>query len=178
MSFLAGIRAKLVLLLLVFGLLPVIAVGAFFKAQRSNLEEIVTDRLEDSARSIADVIDRNLFERYGDVQAFLLNPAVADRDNWKKAGAANGLIEAMDGYTQLYGLYKVMLLVDAKGDVLAVNSVGANGKPIATEKLYGQNFADASWLKRTLAEDYLKGTNGLSGTVVDVPGPSQVVAQA
>ncbi len=178
MSILSGIRAKLVLLLLVFGLLPVMVVGAFFKAQRGELEEIVTDRLEDAARGIADVIDRNLFERYGDVQAFLLNPAVANRDNWRKPGAANALVEAMDGYTQLYGLYKVMLLVDAKGDVLAVNSVGANGKPVATEKLYGQNFADASWLKRALAEDYLKGPNNFTGTVVDAPGPSPVVAQA
>ncbi|MBI3505282.1 MAG: HAMP domain-containing protein [Proteobacteria bacterium] len=177
MSFLSGIRAKLVLLLLVFGLLPVLAVGAFFKAQRSHLEEIVTDRLEDSARGIADVIDRNLFERYGDVQAFLLNPAVASRDNWKKPGAANALVEAMDGYTQLYGLYKVMLLVDAKGDVLAVNSVAANGKAIATDKVYGQNFADASWFKRTLAEDYLKGPNNFTGTVVEAPAAQPLVAQ-
>ncbi len=177
MSFLSGIRAKLVLLLLVFGLVPVIVVGVFFKGQRGHLEDIVTDRLEDSARNIADLIDRNLFERYGDVQAFLLNTAVPVRENWKKPGAGNPLVEAMDGYTQLYGLYKLMVLVDAKGDVLAVNSVGANGKPIPTDKLYGQNFADASWLKRTLAQDYLKGTNGLTGTVVETAGPSATVAQ-
>ena len=36
MSFLSGIRAKLVLLLLVFGLLPVMVVGAAFKAQHGG----------------------------------------------------------------------------------------------------------------------------------------------
>ncbi|MBI1245157.1 MAG: HAMP domain-containing protein [Alphaproteobacteria bacterium] len=174
---LSSIRVKLVALLLLFGLVPVAVVAAFFELERPVLEDAAMDRLEDTAISVSDKIDRNLFERYGDVQAFLINTIVPDRTNWAKPSPENPLLVAIDGYMQAYGLYKMMVLVDPAGKVLAVNRTDPAGKPLDTASLYQQSFAGANWLKRALAEDYLKGTNGLTGTVVEPASPDATLAK-
>ena len=56
------------------------------------------DRLADAAASLTDTIDRNLFERYGDVQAFGLNTVAHDPRHWRRPGAENPLVRAIDEY--------------------------------------------------------------------------------
>ena len=72
------------------------------------------------AADIADKIDRNLFERYGDVQAFGVNSVVRDRDDWGKVGEENSIARAMNRYVQLYGVYTLTMLLDTDGNVVAV----------------------------------------------------------
>ena len=67
--------------------------------------------------SVSNVIDRNLFERYGDVQAFGVNAAAWEPTNWKNPSETNPLIQAMNAYMTNYGLYKLMLFVDLQGNV-------------------------------------------------------------
>ena len=45
---------------------------------------------------MVDVIERNLFERYGDVQAFTRNAAVLDRSPWRSQAADNRTVGAMN----------------------------------------------------------------------------------
>jgi hypothetical protein len=119
-----------------------------------------------SAVTITDIIDRNLFERYGDVQAFGANRAVLDRTQWYKPGAeTNAIARVANRYANLYGLYPLLLMVDLQGRVVAVNDKDPSGKPIDTAWLYGKSFADAPWFRDALAERYLS-TETLTGTVV------------
>jgi len=107
------------------------------------------------------------FERYGDVQAFGLNQALAAKESWYKVGAsANPVVEAMNGYVKLYGFYPLMLAVDLEGRVIAVNDHDAAGKPINTTELYQKNFKDTAWFKETLAGKFLKSAT-LDGTRVE-----------
>ena len=63
------------------------------------------------------MIERNLAERYGDVQAFSTNETVLKRDQWGKPTAAeNGIVRAMNSYVNLYGIYTLMLAVDLEGN--------------------------------------------------------------
>ncbi|MFN8758273.1 MAG: methyl-accepting chemotaxis protein [Tagaea sp.] len=163
----SGIRFKLVALLLCFGLLPVAVTGALFQNQRTALEQVALDRLSDAAISVNDIVDRNLFERYGDVQAFLLNAVLDDRDQWRKPTDENQLKAVMDGYMAAYGIYKLMLLVDPQGRVLAVNTKDPTGKALDTRFLYDVSFAQAAWLGKAVRGEFLQGTNGFTGTVVD-----------
>ena len=75
-----------------------------------------------------------------------------------------------------YGIYRLMILVDVQGGVLAVNSIDPAGKAIDTSTVYAMNFANASWFTRAIAGDFLQGKNGLTGTVVEQPAKSPVVA--
>ena len=68
---LQSLRGKLVVLLVAVGVLPLTAVGIVSTLQASgDLRAGAGELLESIAFNASDKIDRNLFERYGDVQAF------------------------------------------------------------------------------------------------------------
>ncbi len=171
------VRTKLALLLVGAGVLPALVMLALFSWQQPELERMARTSVFNAASATIDVIDRNLFERYGDVQAFGLNGLAHEPKNWRKPGGENPLVAAMDGYMANYGLYRLMLLVDPKGDVLAVNGKTPQGKALATDGLYQQRFADAPWLARALKGEFLQGKNGFTGTVVLPPARDATVAK-
>jgi methyl-accepting chemotaxis protein len=172
-----NIAQKLVIILVIFGLVPAAGLFAVFEYSKESFKAITRQPFLESALSIGDTIDRNLFERYGDVQAFGLNTAVYDSANWKNPSEDNPLIGAMNGYMTGYGIYSLMLLLDTKGQVLAVNSVDAQGKPLATNALYSRNFSDMSWFKKALDGDFLKGINGFTGTAVGQADWNRTIAE-
>ncbi|MEC9368752.1 MAG: cache domain-containing protein, partial [Pseudomonadota bacterium] len=172
-----GIAAKLTILLLLVGLVPALVVFGVFKWSEAALKKDTEHNLENLAVHIGQTIDRNLFERYGDVQAFGLNVAAFDQANWNSNDPANPLVHAMDGYMTGYGIYRLMLLLDLSGKVVAVNSVDAKGKPIGTSQLLGANFAGEEWFAAAAQGRFLEGRNGLTGTAVAEAQFSPVVAK-
>jgi len=163
------VRAKIVIALIAFALLPLMTLAAALWLQVTDIKQTQMSRVEVAAHTINDVIDRNLFERYGDVQAFGYNAAAADPQNWGKPGDGNPLVVAMNRYMANYGIYKLMLLVSPEGKVLAVNSKAANGKPLASDTFYQKSYAGASWLKAAMEGKFLTGRNGFTGSVVEAP---------
>ncbi len=165
-----GIRGKIVAALVAFAVIPLLLLGGILFYQVEKFRQDGIDRLASMALSVSDVIDRNLFERYGDVQAFGYNSAALDPANWGRPGATNNpLVLSMDRYMVNYGIYKLMLLVSPEGRVLAVNSKDALGKPLDTAALYQRSYADAGWLKAVLAGRFLQGRDGFTGSVVEQP---------
>ena len=127
--------------------------------------QVLAQGLAINATKMMDVIERNLFERYGDVQAFGLNTAAQDPANWGNLSDRNPLVGAMNGYMTGYGIYQLTLLVSPEGKLLVANTVGPLGKPLNTKGLYGKSFAGEQWLKDVMAGKFLEG-DGLSGTNV------------
>ena len=68
-----GITAKLTTLFILFGFVPTVVVGLIAYSASQTIEGSVGSRFQAQAEGVADKIDRNLFERYGDVQAFGFN---------------------------------------------------------------------------------------------------------
>ncbi|MBM3525359.1 MAG: hypothetical protein FJX57_20620, partial [Alphaproteobacteria bacterium] len=91
--------------------------------------------------------------------------------------AAPEVVEAMDTYMALYGIYKLMVLADTDGNVIAVNSKDAKGKTIDSAFLAKQNVKDASWFQGVIAGRFLEGRNGFTGTVVEQPSRWAEVAR-
>lgn len=171
-----GIKWKMAVLFTLFGILPAVILFSIFMIAQKDYKADRVKPLLDTAISIGDVIDRNLFERYGDVQAFGLNTAAQDQMNWKNPVEGNPLIRAMNGYMESYGIYKLMMLVDLDGHVLATNTVKANGDELSgTADLYAMNFSKKQWFKNVKSERYLEG-KGLTGTAVEQPYSSDIVA--
>ena len=171
------IAPKLTILLLIFGLVPAVVLFGILESQSGVFHKFMSDRMGVSAVKLIEVIERNLFERYGDVQAFGLNAAALEPANWRRPGDGNPLVRAMNGYITGYGVYKLALLVDPAGQVLAVNSVNAAGQKLATDGLYDESFADASWLVAALQGRFLEGTGGVKGTVVEPPHRDSLIDQ-
>ena len=78
-----------------------------------------------------DTIERNLFERYGDVQAFATNQIV-QAPNWNDPSVNATLIEAINNYVRLYGIYSLSMVLDKDGRVVAVNTVDAKNAKLDT----------------------------------------------
>lgn len=152
-----GLTPKLVGLLLIFACVPM-AVQAFigFTATQ-NMESNVGARFQVTAETIADKIDRNLFERYGDVQAFGKNRILWERYNWyTKDEESNQISQVMNEYVATYGIYYLCLFVDTEGDVIAVNSRDARGQSIGTAGLYQKNYKNTPWFQALASRTYTK----------------------
>ena len=173
---LKSIKSKLIALFILFGAVPALGMLAVYYSFSGEIEHAYREPVKDTAVSLADVIDRNLFERYGDVQAFGANAAAWAPENWRNTSPGNPLTGAMNAYMTNYGLYRLMILVDTQGQVLAVNTVDPKGKPLETAKVYQQNFANASWFRKAMAGEFLNGSDGLTGTVVEQPSANGLVA--
>jgi methyl-accepting chemotaxis protein len=171
------IRTKLSVLFLIFGVLPALGIFAVFIYSESEFKRAFMAPAELNAAAINDTIDRNLFERYGDVQAFGVNAAAHDPANWHNPNPDNPLIHAINSYMTGYGIYRMMLLVDTSGQVLAVNTVDGRGRTLDTRAIYDLRFDNATWFKKALAGQFLEGTNGLTGTVVEQPAANALVGQ-
>jgi methyl-accepting chemotaxis protein len=135
---------KLVTAFSLFGLFPVAVLGAIGFAAIGNINAAQSGALHSAAGDIAERIDRNMFERYGDVQAFARNTVVASGDR-------DAIVAVMNEYVALYGVYSLTMLVDPSGNVLAVNNRDASGKTVATDGMYGKNYKQTPWFEAVAA---------------------------
>jgi methyl-accepting chemotaxis protein len=134
----AGLARKLIIGFLVLGLLPLTIGSIFaFDRSRSTMRGESHDSLQVTGDSINEKIDRNLFERYGDVQAFAFNPDA----NSTAADVTN----AADFYTKNYGFYDLMVVTDKTGSVIATNTVKPDGSPLDTASLMGRSLGAEPW---------------------------------
>ncbi len=149
-----GIAAKLVTMFATFGIVPMLAIAYMASTASEEMERNQGERYTAVARGIADKIDRSLFERYGDVQAFASNQIVGEKFNWYDSSEGNEIAQAMNVYVEKYGIYALTIFVDPAGDVIAVNSKDAKGNPLDVAPLYKKNYADTPWFQALKAERY------------------------
>ena len=125
-----GIAAKLVTIFVIFGAVPMTAVGLIAFGAADDMKAKIGGRFMSEAKGVAEKIDRNLFERYGDVQAFGFNDAITRTSQWYDDSEYNVVSQVMNKYVKAYGIYDLSLLVDPAGDVIATNFKNAQGEPI------------------------------------------------
>jgi methyl-accepting chemotaxis protein len=174
----SSMRTKIMLLLVAFGLLPCVLLFSAFYIEKSAFEKKSGQVLANESAAIIDVIERNLFERYGDVQAFGYNSEAYKPANWRNPVESNPLITAINQYMVAYGLYKLSMVLSPTGEVFAVNTRNFKNEPIDTKFIYEQNFADRPWFKNPLQGKFLEGRDGLTGTYAEGPYIEPLVAKA
>jgi methyl-accepting chemotaxis protein len=168
------IRTKLVIGTVLLGLVPALIVGGLTWSATAKLADGFGDRFQSVAQTTLDKVERNLFERYGDVQAFGVNGVVQQRDQWYKKDSQ--IVSAMNTYSALYGVYDLMLLVDTNGKPIAVNNKNPKGENLNVDWIYDQTFADARWFKDCMAGKYL-ASDVLTGTVVEDVSSDPIVGR-
>ncbi len=133
--------------------------GAFeMKVAADNAASRVLTEFESYSDQIGEAIASQFFERYGDVQAFVLNPILQQED---KAA----IIEVLDRYAALYGIYDVIILVDSEGRFVASNSLSPAGKPIDTERMKNMDYSAAPWFRTVMNASFTEDKGrGFSGT--------------
>ncbi|MEM7324639.1 MAG: methyl-accepting chemotaxis protein [Actinomycetota bacterium] len=139
-SALKSLKAKILLATLALSIVPM-AVVSLISLNRATaaLTTSAGQRVEVAAVEAGDKLDRNLFERYGDVQAFAANPKIL--------GTPDEAQEIIDFLTVTYGVYDLMVVADLDGKVIAVNSVDGAGESIDSGSLLGSDVSDQDWFQ-------------------------------
>jgi hypothetical protein len=149
-----GITAKLTTLFVLFGFVPMAIIGLIAYNASRTIEGSAGTRFQNVAEGVADKIDRNLFERYGDVQAFGINRVLDQKASWYRTEEqSNPTTQVMNQYVDTYDLYYLTILVDLEGRVIAVNSKDADGKPIQSKDLYRKNYSETAWFRALKSQD-------------------------
>jgi methyl-accepting chemotaxis protein len=162
-----GLKPKLIAAFLLAGAIPALLIAVLAFRLTTRMTDSKIKSFHQITVDFADKVERNFFERYGDVQAFALNHIIQDRSFWYKVGSKeNPLASTINGYTRLYGIYPLSFLVDLEGRVIAVNDRLPDGKPADTTWFYSKNFKDAPWFKACLEGRFLK-SDTLDGTYVE-----------
>ena len=149
------------------GLIPVITLAYFSIKSAHDVAQTRMDDLNSMAEFSVESIERNLFERYGDVQAFATNSLVQSFLNSSRADNSE-VISAINTYVKLYGIYKMSMVTDDHGRVVAVNTIDKDGKPLETEYLLGKDFSQSDWFKNA-RDGHFTNSETLNGTVVGEP---------
>ena len=125
-----------------------------------------------SANALNDAVMAQFFERYGDVQAFALNPDI-------QSGNRSQIAEALNSYVALYGIYDLIVVADTQGNVVATNTKDPTGKPIRAEAILVKNVGSEVWFHETLAGRTTdEKENNFAGTFVEEIKEDSLVSEA
>jgi methyl-accepting chemotaxis protein len=156
-----SIKTKLLFSFLVLGMVPMAMVGVLaYRSAYTALSDRAGQRMQFTAADVADKIDRSLFERFGDVQAFAFNPMAQE--------TPENMTAAANFYTTSYGCYDLMVITDADGKVVACNTVTFDGKPLDTSRLVGQSVKGQDWFEQCISGRIPAGTSFISDVKEDL----------
>ena len=160
-----NLSTRIILSMAVAGLIPLLGLVALAIKEANTISKMASEEMLVLAENCVDTIERNLFERYGDVQAFATNQIV-QAPNWRDPAVNATLVEAINNYVRLYGIYSLSMVLDQDGRVVAVNSVDAKNKTLDTAFLIGKDFSNTDWFKNC-KEGLFTKSDILTGTVVN-----------
>lgn len=169
-----GMRGRIIIQMVLFGLLPVLTTYLFYVYQSDGFKKTIDDSFAKASVTAMDIIDRTMFERYSDVQAFAFNAEARDLSNWTDGGSYK-LKESLNAYMSTYGMYKLMFLVDTDGIIRVMNTKDSFKAPLKTQYLIGKSVKDQKFFQNSLQQKFLEGKNGLTGTYYEGPTRSGMV---
>jgi len=152
--------------LLAIAILPFspVFVGRYLTDRQFSIERetSINDAAASLARIAVDKLDRNLCERHGDVQAFAGSEAARSMDPQR-------ILEHMNSMIRIYApTYELMMVADLNGNVIAVNNISGNGKPIVSMPLIGKNVSKEEWFKACTKSNFPKGTSYIEDKHLDI----------
>jgi methyl-accepting chemotaxis protein len=159
-----NLSTRIILSMAVAGLIPLLGLVALAIKEANTISLMASEEMLSLATNCMDTIERNLFERYGDVQAFATNQIV-QAQNWRDSSVNSTMVESINSYVRLYGIYSLSMVLDQDGRVVAVNTVDAKNKKLDTAFLIGKDFSNTEWFKDCKGGRFTK-SEILTGTVV------------
>jgi methyl-accepting chemotaxis protein len=127
-----------------------------FVSQRIQKQQFQS--FESHAISLSDAIGAQFYERYGDVQTFSISPAIQSSNKQL-------VVDTLNTFSALYGIYDLILVVNKSGRLVAVNSKGPDGKDLNVAPLYAKNYSEEPWFKSVLSGETTSDEDkGFSGT--------------
>ncbi len=135
--------------IVIMAALTVLIIGYITVSSLASTNDQYAIQAKANATSVIEKIDRNFYERFGDVQAFAYNRlAVRTAVSDTVSNDAQNFINTMVSY---YVLYDLMMITDINGKVVAANTVDKTGKFVNTRDLIGKSFANEDWFRTCIS---------------------------
>lgn len=154
-------KTRILIVMLTISSFALIFFGISASKSLHALKEGKQAQISAASESIIDKIDRNLFERYGDVQAFAMSEPARSLNHRRITDFMNDM---MGTYAPVYD---IMMVVNASGKVVAVNQVDKKGQALASRELIGKDFSGENWFKEVMAKKLKAGEAFVEGLHVD-----------
>ncbi|MGE3759138.1 MAG: methyl-accepting chemotaxis protein, partial [Pseudobdellovibrionaceae bacterium] len=137
---------KTKIILMVNAVILFMAGGALLDMREvsSAYKKRVSTQYKTLAEDMGNRIGAQFFERYGDVQAFALNPIIKSLDPEMTP-------DLLDSYVKLYGIYDLILVVDKNGKFVASNNTDAFGNDVNHSALSSVDYSTAPWFKAVMS---------------------------
>lgn len=135
------LSSKLLVSYLLLGLIPLFIAGiisyGFIVKETANKMGMM---LQSQAMNNMDKIDRNLFERYGDAQAFAFHA--------RRLANRKQAVDALNFFMASYRCYDLMFIADLNGTITVVNTLDHIGRNVDTSWLLGKSVKGQDWFER------------------------------
>ncbi len=137
-----------ILILCLAGSFSIFIISIIFAFYNFNSQEnLIKERMYQSAEDLSNTIQDEFYERYGDAKTFALYFKNVSGYSKEEVNYLNKLVK-------FYGFYNLILVCDLNGKLIVTNDENADGKKINSEILYKENFSQTKWFKETLAKKY------------------------
>jgi methyl-accepting chemotaxis protein len=156
-----SLRSKLIGLTLF--VIALIGVGTIVNLNQfeNKYKEKIRNQMHTSAVKLGKSVTAQLYERYGDAQAFAVNRSIASLNK-------EMMVADLDHYVKLYGIYDLILVVDKNGKLVANNTLDPKGKAVNEEKIKSLDYSKMPWFESALSGHFTEDKNtGYSGTYVE-----------
>lgn len=125
----------------------------------SQLTESHSQSVQSYAQTLSESVAAQFFERYGDVQAFAENTIFASSD-------VKSMQMVLNQYAKLYGIYELIVFVDAEGHFIASNSLTPSGQNVDLMLVEKHRYSEEPWFQNVKAGSSTDDKEkGFSGTV-------------
>jgi methyl-accepting chemotaxis protein len=166
MRFFRSVQRKLLASFFGVALVTILALGiTAYQVSKSALVRSIGQSYADIAAAAMDKIDRNLFERYGDVQAFADNQAAV---RFLQGVGSRAEFQAFaDRMLTTYGIYDQMIICNAQGKVTLATTLTNTGSLLNTESLLGLNMSGKAWFQACTSGKITQGHSYISDPLYD-----------
>ncbi|KAB8037838.1 hypothetical protein GCL60_11730 [Silvanigrella paludirubra] len=164
-----SLKLKILILCLAgsFSIFIISIIFAFFNF--NSQEDLIKERMYQSAEDLSNSIQDQFYERYGDAKTFALY--------FKNiSGYSKEEVNYLNKLVKFYGFYNLILVCDLNGKLIVTNDENADGKKINSEILYKENFSQTNWFKETLTKRYSEdAAKGFTQVNIQKPDFNEII---
>ncbi|MCG9579385.1 cache domain-containing protein [Vibrio tubiashii] len=142
---------KLPLLFLGLSLMMLGVVTAVSFKGKDILQDRMLLAIEREATLLIRLIERNLFERYHDVQAFRLSLGEVDDGQLKFLSSSPSFAASLNDFVSNYKVYRRIMLFDLDGELLAYSTKNQFGKTLANVQASATKVQSSDWFSEAIS---------------------------
>lgn len=161
---------KLPLLFLSLSLVMLTSVKFVSWKGKGILQETTLASIEREATLLIRLIERNLFERYQDVQVFRLSLGNLEREDLRRITSSSRVNRSLNEFVRSYKVYRRIFILDNNGHLLAYNTENHLGKTLPALSVNAEQIRDSFWFKEAMSGKQLVPEKPQSSYVI---GPSR-----